>query len=271
MAITETKKKGQGVENIGPNHTLIFSGVDAKERAREGVGLLVHKRHKNLIESWNFISPRLLEVNIKPKGREIKLLIAYGPNEDATKEDKDNFESNLQIAAENLKPKQEIMVLGDLNARVGNNVETSCGVVGREGEATTSPNGERLIDFCLENNMKIANTFFPHKDIHKYTRVNSEKKEKSILDYIIVSSSLFYSTMDVRVSRGAEIYSDHHLVIAKIRLLTEESNQKRIEKKATKLKIEELSKPEVKQAYQSRIKTCLSERQIKSELPTQKS
>ena len=135
-------------------------------------------------------------------------------------------------------------------------------MVGREGEATTSPNGERRIDFCLENNMKIANTFFPHKDIHKYTRVNSEKKEKSILDYIIVSSSLFYSTMDVRVSRGAEIYSDHHLVIAKIRLLTEENNHKRIEKKATKLKIEELSKPEVKQAYQSRIKSCLSERQI---------
>ena len=52
------------------------------------------------------------------------------------------------------------MVLGDLNARVGNNVETSCRAVGREGEVTIFPNGERLIDFCLENNMKIDNTFF---------------------------------------------------------------------------------------------------------------
>ena len=66
------------------------------------------------------------------------------------KKKKDNFEKNLQIAAENVKPKQEIMVLGDLNARVGNNVETSCGVVGREGEVTISPNGERLIDLFLE-------------------------------------------------------------------------------------------------------------------------
>ena len=35
LAITETKKKGQGVENIGPNHVLIFSGVDVRERELE--------------------------------------------------------------------------------------------------------------------------------------------------------------------------------------------------------------------------------------------
>ena len=210
LAITETKKKGQGVENVGPNHTLIFSAVDVKERAKAGVGLLIHKRQETLVENWTFISPRLLEINMKLKEREVKLLIAYGPNEDATKEEKDNFERDLQIAVENLKPKQEIMILGDLNARVGNNAETSFGVIGKEGEATTSPNGERLIDFCIKNNMKIANTFFPHKDIHKYTRVNEDRSERSIIDYIIVSSSLLYSTMDVRVNRGAETFSDHH-------------------------------------------------------------
>ena len=83
------------------------------------------------------------------------------------------------------------MVLGDLNARVGNNIETAGGVIGKEGETTISPNGERLIDFCLKNNMKIANTFFPHKNIHKYTRVNDERNEKSIIDYVMVRSSLF--------------------------------------------------------------------------------
>ena len=227
LAITETKKKGQGVENVGPNHTLIFSGVEEKERARAGVGLLIHKSKEKLIESWNFISPRILEVNIKPNGRDIKLLIAYGPNEDANKEEKDIFENDLQLAAEKLKNRQELMVLGDLNARVGNNVETSSGAVGKEGETTTSPNGKRLIDFCLKNNMKVANTFFPHKNVHKYTRVNEERNEKSIIDYVIVSSSLFYSTMDIKVNRGAEIFSDHHLVIAKMRLMTEESKQKR--------------------------------------------
>ena len=194
--------------------------------------------------------------------RDIKILIAYGPNEDATKEEKDKFENDMQIATDKLKPNQELTILGDLNARVGNDTEASFGVLGKEGESTISPNGERLIDFCLKNNMKIANTFFPHKDIHKYTRVNEEKDERSIIDYIIVSKSLLYSTMDVRVNRGAEIYSYHHLVIAKMRLLTQMSRQKRVEKRANKLKIEELRKPEVKKAYQARIKTYIREGQI---------
>ena len=261
LAITETKKKGQGVEYIGPNHILIFSGVNVKDRARAGVGLIVHKKLEAIVEDWKFISPRLLEVNIKPKDRDIKLLIAYGPNEDATKEDKDSFENNLQLSAENLKPNQELMVLGDLNARVGNNVETAFGVIGKEGEETISPNGERLLDFCLRNNMKIANTFFPHKNIHKYTRENEDRSEKSIIDYIVVSNSLFYSTMDVKVSRGAEIYSDHYLVRAKMRILIEGSKQKKMEKKVSRLKIEKLNKPDVKQLYQAMIKTCLDEEQ----------
>lgn len=56
LAITETKKKAQGVENLGPNNTLIFSGVDF-ERAKEGVGLLIHKRHENFNENWKCIHP----------------------------------------------------------------------------------------------------------------------------------------------------------------------------------------------------------------------
>lgn len=77
--------------------------------------------------------------------------------------------------------------------------------------------------------MKTANVFFLHKDI--CTRVNEDRSEISVIDYMIESISLLYSTIvDVRVNRG-NIYSDHHhLVIAKIILLTEESQQKEIKK-----------------------------------------
>ena len=68
--------------------------------------------------------------------------------------------------------------------------------------------------------------------------------------------------MDVKVNRGAEIFSDHHLVIAKMRLLTEENKQKEKQKRTTRPKIEELTKPKVKQMYQSRIKRFITEKQI---------
>ncbi|KAK5649396.1 hypothetical protein RI129_000425 [Pyrocoelia pectoralis] len=81
-------------------------------------------------------------------------------------------------------------------------------------------NGHRLLQLCTENNLIIMNTFFIHKDIHKYTREAPSRNEKSIIDYIVINKSFRKEIKDVKVRRGAEIYSDHYLVIAKIHLKT---------------------------------------------------
>lgn len=58
------------------------------------------------------------------------------------------------------------------------------------------------------NNLIIGNTFFQHKDIHKYTRLGP-RGEKSIIDYIITNQDNRKSLTDVRVKREPEINSDH--------------------------------------------------------------
>ena len=50
------------------------------------------------------------------------------------------------------------MLVGDMNARVGNN--RFADIVGTNGEATLNGNGRTWIDFCTFNNLKIMNTFF---------------------------------------------------------------------------------------------------------------
>ena len=169
LGVTETKKKGQGVQNLG-SHTLIYSGVNANERARAGVAILLTN---NIFEScdYNFVNERLLETNIEFKHKHIKVIVGYGPNEDAAKEVREEFYQQLQTVIDNVKANQEIIILGDLNARVGNKKDNYFGVIGREGENVESPNGEMLLDICIRNNLKIANTFFKHKNIHKMTRV----------------------------------------------------------------------------------------------------
>jgi hypothetical protein len=37
------------------------------------------------------------------------------------------------------------------------------------GESIRNTNGERLIDFCINNGLLIGNTFFSHNHIHKIT------------------------------------------------------------------------------------------------------
>jgi hypothetical protein len=61
--------------------------------------------------------------------------------------------------------KNDCIMLIDMNARVGNNRVAN--TVGTNGEVTVNSNGKKLIDFCTFNNLKIMNTFFKHKEIHK--------------------------------------------------------------------------------------------------------
>ena len=57
------------------------------------------------------------------------------------------------------------------------------------------------------------NTFFQHREVHKYTWYRPNMDQKSLIDFCIVSSDLFSDVLDVRVKRGAELSTDHHLVV----------------------------------------------------------
>ena len=59
--------------------------------------------------------------------------------------------------------------MGDLNARVGNNVLRWSDAMGKHGEEVENDSGRRLLRFCVENELRIMNTHFEHKKIHKFT------------------------------------------------------------------------------------------------------
>ena len=174
LGITETKKKEQGIDSY-EGYKLIYSGVSRCERARAGVAALIKDE---IFENsdFDYISERLLEINVELKEKRVKLIVAYGPNEDAAKEDLDDFYNLLQLTIDKTKANQEVMILGDINARVGNKAECYSGVIGKEGETSESPNGERLVDLSMRNNMKIANTYFKHKDLHKWTSLSFQNR-----------------------------------------------------------------------------------------------
>ena len=63
----------------------------------------------------------------------------------------------------------KLIVLGNFNASVGNNVELWNGIIGRHGEGVENDSGRRLLRFSAENDFKVMDTHFEHKDIHKFT------------------------------------------------------------------------------------------------------
>lgn len=225
LTLTETKRKGNGEEILENGHLLIYSGVASEKRAAEGVGCIINKSRIKQVRKWEQYSERILALEINIGGNELVTVItAYGPNEDEKIEIKNKFWEDLNEATERSKGK--IFVAGDLNGRVGNN-DTGNSVIGKYGETRKSRNGDKIIEFCILNNMIVTNTFFEHRDIHRYTRQGKSEHERSIIDYILADKNNRRDILDVRVRRGPEIYSDHYMLVAKIRKQGEQREDNR--------------------------------------------
>ncbi|XP_060528331.1 craniofacial development protein 2-like [Cylas formicarius] len=209
--MSETKKKGHGTEDID-GHLHMWSGINKENRAKAGVSVLINKKWKKTITSWEPINEHIITVHLKMCGRSIVLLGVYGPTNDSPATEKITFFETLKEEIEKVKTKQEILIAGDFNGRTGNKAHNK--TVGHFGEDTINDNGERLIEICELNDLKITNGFYKHKDIHKYTWIQETRNLRSIIDYIVVRITTTIKIQDVRVKRSAECGTDHRLVVA---------------------------------------------------------
>ena len=76
---------------------------------------------------------------------------------------------------------------------------------------------ERSCDFCSTSGLIITGTILPQKDIFKLTYWSPDERRVNLIDYILVNGRMG-TILDTRVMRGANVYSDHYLVRARIRL-----------------------------------------------------
>lgn len=79
-------------------------------------------------------------------------------------------------------------------------------------------NGKLFADFSLVNNYVNGGILFPHKYIHKLTWNSPDGHTNNQIDHIAIGGKWQISLQKVRVLCGADVYSDHHLVIATIKL-----------------------------------------------------
>jgi len=102
------------------------------------------------------------------------------------------------------------------------------------------------------NDMLVGNTWFEHKEIHKYTRVVTSRNEKSIIDLILIEKAEKSKLIDVRVKRGSEIGSDHYLVEAQLKhniSEKKENNKMNIEMNYTNIKTYRLQEEKFRKRY----------------------
>ena len=78
--------------------------------------------------------------------------------------------------------------------------------------------GHRLIEFCQENALVIANTLLQQHKRRLYTRTLPDGQHQNQIDYILCSQRWRSSIQSTKTRSGADCGSDHELLIAKFRL-----------------------------------------------------
>ena len=88
----------------------------------------------------------------------ITVIQVYAPASNAEEAEVERFYEDLQDLVELTPPKDVLFIIGDWNAKVGS--QETPGVTGKFGPGIQNEAGQRLIEFCQENTLVIANTLF---------------------------------------------------------------------------------------------------------------
>ena len=123
---------------------------------------------------------------------------------------------DLQDILELIPKKDVFFIMGDWNAKVGS--QETPGVTGKFGRGVQNEAGQRLIEFCQENELVIANTLFQQHKRRLYTWTSPYGQHQNQIDYILCSQRWRSSIQSAKTRLGADSGSDHELLIAKFRL-----------------------------------------------------
>ena len=120
----------------------------------------------------------MISVHLQGKPFHITVIQNYAPTSNADEAEVERFYEDLQDLLK-LTPKKDVLfIIGDWNAKVGS--QETPGITGKFGLGMRNEAGQRLIEFCQENALVIANTLFQqhkrrlHMDITRWSTPKSD-------------------------------------------------------------------------------------------------
>ena len=137
---------------------------------------------------------RMISVHFQGKPFNIMVIQVYAPPSNAEEAEVEQFHEDIQDLLE-LTPKKDVLfIIGDWNAKVGS--QETPGVTSKFDLGIWNEAGQRLIEFCQENTLVIANTLFQQFKRTLHLGITRWSTLKSLIT--------FYAGKD-----GEALYSQH--------------------------------------------------------------
>lgn len=119
---------------------------------------MLSKNYRTCVENSHHVNDRILIVRIKTAPVNLTIIQVYFPTSNSDEEEIEQMYNILEELIERIHHKDNLIILGDFNAVVGNVADSDA--VGKYGLGTRNEKGSRLVNFCKQNSFVITNTLF---------------------------------------------------------------------------------------------------------------
>ena len=243
LGVSEVRWPGTNQINID-EYTMYYVGNNDPQHYN-GVAIILDQTSRKSVKKFVPISDRIALIQIKAHPKHINIIQAYAPTAEKPEQEINLFYKDLKNLIKITKKNEVNIVMGDFNAKIGKGrVED---IVGEYGLGERNERGDTLVQFCNEENLMVANTWFQLPDRRLYTWKGPGDNENNIIrnqiDYILIDKRYRNGIKGVRTYPGSDIGSDHNPVVGKI-----EIRLKKIQReKRARPNFEKLREPETKE------------------------
>lgn len=241
--LVEVRWRGEGKFSHG-DHTIVYSGNE--KGGQNGVAIVLDKKHAAAMKSFNTISDRILSLKLNTKHHTLNIIQVYAPTTTSSDEEIEQFYNDLQTTKDKVPRREACIVMGDLNAKVGEGEDRVCGI-GPYGLGERNERGDMLASFCQANELDIANTLFRQPVRRRYTWISPGDRVRNQIDYIMIDRRWKSSVLNSKTLPGTDCDTDHILVTAKIRFKAMKVSKK---KPSPKFDTEKLENPDIASSFQ---------------------
>jgi len=187
IGLCETWMRGSGQFKVHDDYKLLYTRAT---KAKYGVAFLVKPDLANNITLVKHVSERMMGLTIKLGDKHVGMVMVYTPQQGRPDDEKERFYTMLQDLIDEMPHQESLLILGDLNGHVGSDRSGLDTVIGAFGIGDRNNEGQKIIDFCVANQLAVMNTFFKHHVSHKWTwyRWNSTMQDytdKSMIDLVL--------------------------------------------------------------------------------------
>ena len=252
LGISETHWSLETLEAFEKSdYTIIHSGRNDNIH-RQGVALILHKGTAEHLKGYELVSERLLVIQLETSTDPLFIFQVYAPDSTYIEEEVEAFYETLQDHINKLPRKRKLVLLGDFNAKVGQQSHTVWPrIVGKFCVGDKNSNGEKLLQLCAINQFSIMNTLYQQPRHRLVTWTSPDRRTQSQLDFIIVPSDSRNQVKKCRVYNSFDVDSDHSLVMMKYTM--KKKKPKKFSNVSTRFAVEKLQDVEIKDAFQIKI------------------